>query len=119
MFRSSGVAPDGLAFIEVDVVHKVGGRVLLSGSACVPEGTLLYSIVPPRRAPTTWQFATASAGGPERGDWRLDLAMPTTPSWIVLSTEDSATGGSDDAATVVIEMQGPTPTKQRAVDDLV
>ncbi len=118
MFGCGAEGPDGLPLIEVTLARESAGDLLLCGTACAPEGTILYH-VGGGGLPTEWVFTTASAGGPDRGAWRLQVPVPTRPFWVVLSIDDTESGTINPAATIVIRMGRSGSITQRAIDDLV
>jgi hypothetical protein len=91
---------DGRRLIEVTSLVDCGKNVVLEGTACLPEGTVLITVQ--TRADRAEHFTTASAGGPERGTWRFDVDLPTRPARIELGAENSGEGNVLRSAMAVV-----------------
>jgi hypothetical protein len=84
------------AFIDVVAPvegQHVGGTLDLVGCASVFEGTIQYRILDAGGTVVLEDFTTATAGGPEIGEFRVNINLPATGDLVVeVYWEDQATG---------------------------
>ena len=84
------VGPDGRPLIELHTVIDHGDTVELAGTACMYEGALLVTVDDRRHQ--TVRLVTATAGGPERGDWTTCIPAPERPARISIGADNPGEG---------------------------
>jgi hypothetical protein len=93
VFSSLGEATDGRPVVEVCAVEPSLGSVRLRGTASVYEGNLLIHLQKHDGSPGEWHSSQASAGGPGRGTWEIELPVQAWPVRLQIGEEDAKSGG--------------------------
>lgn len=84
--KSASLASDGRPVIEV-TEFQLRNRVLsIGGSAVVYEGNVMISLMHGTDV-VARHFCQASAGGPERGAWVTEIALPPNVDAVVIHQE--------------------------------
>lgn len=102
MTESLGVAGDGRPIVEVTSIVATDDSVRLSGTACVFEGNVIVDV----RGDGCWirHHTQATAGGPNRGVWTIDLPAQRFPMRLRVGDEDAREGGISRRSLVEFEI---------------
>lgn len=92
--RTAQIADDQRSMIEVTSLERAGETVSLMGTAVTYEGTVLVEVVARDGTVLQATFATASAGGLERGDWALQLTLAHDAAGLVIRQEEMEEGAA-------------------------
>lgn len=104
MFRSSGNNVDGRAMVEVEYCEFRNGVLALAGTASAFEGNLLVFVQYGGVRTDAHLHTQASAGGPERGDWSIEVPIETLPVTVVVGDEDARFGGISPRSAVALHL---------------
>lgn len=95
VFATEAMALDGRPLIEIWDADRHGEHLALSGTASAYEGNVLIE-VHGADGSTTIHNTQASAGGPERGAWSIDVAIEDAVS-VVIGQEEMEEASSTAA----------------------
>lgn len=109
MFESLRVAGDGRPIVEVTAIVATDDAVKLSGTACAFEGNVLIEV---RDDISGWirHHTQATRGGPDRGEWTIELAVQRFPIRFRVGDEDARDGGISRGSLVEFEINNASPT---------
>lgn len=88
--------------VEVGHVEVMLSTVRLRGTASVYEGNLLAHLQADDGEPGEWHVFQASAGGPGRGTWEMELSVPAWPVRLKMGEEDAKNGGLSARSVVML-----------------
>ncbi len=104
MFGSRGTAPDGLPRVDVLSAYGDTEGLLLAGTACVYEGTVLVCATHGDAPDGIWYAAQATVGAPERGTWSLHLPLPTLPADVLIGEDDAELGELAEGSRITLRV---------------
>lgn len=109
MLESLSDAGDGRPIVEVTAIVATDNGVRLSGTACAFEGNVLVEV---RDDESGWirHHTQATTGGPNRGEWTIDLPAQRFPVWFRVGDEDAREGGISRGSLVEFEIKNASPT---------
>ncbi len=91
--RSDAVADDGLPFVTVRSAEKTKDGIVIEGTAIVYEATVVIRVIDDQDQLLWHGFATASAGGPERGTFSATAPQVPGAQAVLLGPEEMEEGG--------------------------
>jgi len=84
--KSLSLASDGRPVIEVTRFRVRNGVLTIGGSAVVYEGNVMLSLTHGTKM-VARHSCQASTGGPERGEWVAEIALPKNADTVVVHQE--------------------------------
>lgn len=105
VFESLSVAGDGRPILEVTVISATDDAVRLSGTACAFEGNVLIEVLDDK---SRWirHHTQATNGGPNRGEWTIELPVQRFPMRFRVGDEDAREGGISRGSLVEFDVDG-------------